>query len=451
MNKGFKSKKVGVIGLGREGIEAVRFLIEQKALVTVLDQSPVKKLGANYEVAKKLGVNFRLGTSYLQNLHDFDYVVRSPGISLKLPEFKKYKGNLTSTTKIFFDVTKAKLIGVTGTKGKSTTSTLLFHLIKESKKAYLAGNIGSSPLPLLNKLDNSSYCVLELSSFQLEDMGQSPQIAVLLDVVPEHLDRHKTYAEYFKAKQNIFKHQKKNDWLVVSTDTDSGRLAKKLAKGKVLEVSTKKVLRRGVYLEKDEIIYRDAKTGKRMVVAKIGESRLLGAHNHINILYAVAVAKLLNVDNVTIAKQLKSYNPLPHRLELVRRVGKTVFVNDSMATTPEAAVSSIQAFPGIPVSIILGGIYKGGDVTELVKTLKTLPDVSVALIGVSAKQFEGVLKKYAPKVNYKIHKTLKSAVLWSRKEAKDGAVLLAPACSSFDMFKDAYDRGEQFKKIVKSL
>jgi UDP-N-acetylmuramoylalanine--D-glutamate ligase len=449
-------KKTAVIGLGREGIELVRFLIEQNALVTVLDGATRQKLGAKYLEAKKLGADFRLGGDYLKSLSDFDIVFRSPGISLLQKEFKQAvrKGvEMSSTTRLFFELCPAKTVGITGTKGKSTTTSLIYHLLKDKKKkVYLAGNIGHSPIPLLKKLKKTDVVVLELSSFQLEDLTKSPNISVLLNVVPEHLDRHKTMGKYLLAKQNIYKHQKKSDVLVASRDFGPTRIALQQAKGKTCPVSTKQILKKGIYLTDGEIIYRDIQAGRRQVVAKVAAVKLRGEHMLENVLPAIGAAILAGSPVKRIEGRLKTFKPLHHRLEVVRTIGKTVFVNDSLGTTPEAAAAAVLAYADVPKTLIIGGVHKGGDIKQLAKTVARSDVRLVMLIGQSAKKFEPIFKKLAPFVPRKTIVKFDEAIKTAYAKVKDGgAVMLVPACASFDMFKDAYDRGDQFTKIVKKL
>lgn len=449
-------RRVAVIGLGREGIELVRFLTQQRAIVTVLDGATRQKLGTKYLEAKKLGADFILGGDYLKSLIDFEIVFRSPGISLLQPEFRQVvkKGvEISSTTRLFFELCPAKIVGITGSKGKSTTTSLIYHLLKGTNpKVYLAGNIGYSPIPLLSKLKKTDWVVLELSSFQLEDLPYSPQLAVMLNVVPEHLDRHKTYGKYLLAKQNIYKHQKKSDVLVASKDFGPTKLALQQAKGKTCPISTKQVLKKGIYLTDGEIIYRDIKTGRRQVVAPLSVVKLRGEHMLENVLPAIGVALVVGTPIKRIAGRLKTFQPLHHRLEVVRTIGKTVFVNDSLGTTPEAVMAAILAYNDMPKAMIIGGVPKGGDFRPLIKTIAQNGVVYVALIGMVAKKLKVALKKMAPRVRAEIHPTLKSAVQGGYQAVRQGgAVILSPGAMSFDMFKDAYDRGDQFTKIVKKM
>lgn len=452
----FKGKNLAILGLGREGLDLVKFLSQQGAKVTVLDSANKQKLGSRYQDAKKLGAKFRLGENYLEGLTDYDVVFRSPGIPLQLKEFRKARRKgveISSTTRLFFELCPAKIIAVTGTKGKSTTASMIHHLLKGGKqKAYLAGNIGHSPIPLLKKLKKADWVVLELSSFQLEDLTQGPNIAVLLNVVSEHLDRHRTFAKYLAAKQNIYKYQKKNDVLVASKDFELTRVALRQTKGRTCPVSTKRILKKGIYLAGGEIIYRNIKTYRRQVVAPVAAVRLRGEHMRQNVLPAIAAALMAGAPVKRIEGRLKSFHPLHHRLEIVRTIGKTIFVNDSLGTTPEAAAAAALAFSEIPKAMIIGGVAKGGNAKQLAKTIAKSNVELVVLIGQSAKRFKNTFKKFTPYVPTKIVARFDDAIRVAYAAVKSGgAVILSPACASFDMFKDAYDRGEQFRKIVRSI
>ncbi|MEZ4210468.1 MAG: UDP-N-acetylmuramoyl-L-alanine--D-glutamate ligase [Patescibacteria group bacterium] len=451
----FTGKHVGVLGLGREGIEATRYLVNLGAVVVVLDANPAKKL-VNYKEAKKLGASFQLGPDYVKGWDQFDMIVRSPGVSLDMVELKKAKRKgveITSTTKIFFEDCPARIIGITGSKGKSTTTSLIHHLINErGRKVWLGGNIGVSLLPVIDKIKPKDWVVMELSSFQLEDMDDSPHVAVFLDVVPEHLDRHKTFAKYLAAKQNIYSHQKKSDWLITSIDFDAGRKATRNAKGKVFGYSNKHVLRRGLYVDKGEVIYRDLRTGKREVIIDIDGIKLPGRHNLQNVLPAMAASILAGVSTKKMVNRLGKFKTLSHRLEIVHKKDGVRFVDDSLATTPEATLAAVEAFAGTPTSLIVGGIDKGGDWVSTAKTIGAENVEYVAIIGQSSKKIKTLLKKYAPRVETEIHPTFKGAIKFAYKAVKNGGVvLLSPGCSSFDMFKDAYSRGTMFGEIVKKM
>lgn len=448
--------KVGVLGLGREGLDLLYFLNKIKIRPVGLDSKTARGFGKNYSEIKKLTSKLYLSNDYLKYLDEFDIIFRSPGVPLDLAEIKQAKKKgivFSSLTQLFFDLCPAKIIGVTGTKGKSTTAALIHHILKHKVggKVYFGGNIGFPPLSLLTKLTPRDVVILELSSFQLEDLTASPNIAVILDITPEHLDRHKTFKEYLKAKFNILLHQKKNDYLISSVDHPITRIVLKQAPGKIFKYSLKQILPQGVYLSNDKIVTHDIKTNKCQTVMLRTEVPLWGSHNLENLLAAISTALLMKVSITDIRKRIKSFKSLEHRLELVGMIGKVRFINDSMATTPIAAIASIRSIKG-PLSLILGGVSKGESLKELIQVLKLKRIKGIVLIGQMANKLMHYLKIHkvnAPRIKVN---NLEAAVEIAYSHISDeGSVVLAPAFASFDMFKDAYDRGHQFKKVVKSF
>jgi len=446
---------VAVLGLGREGIDLLQFLNKQKIKPVGLDGRETSDLGKKYSEIKNLTSKLWLGKDYLSHLTEFDMVFRSPGVPLDLIEIKKAQKQgvvFSSLTQLFFDLCPAKIIGVTGTKGKSTTSSLIYHILKKSisGKVYLRGNIGEPPLTLLSKLKKTDVVVLELSSFQLEDLSKSPSIAVFLNVVPEHLSRHKTFNKYLLAKSNIFLHQKKSDYLVTSDDYSVTRSVIKKSEAKVVKFSIRKILSRGLYLAGDEIVLRDLKTGKRISVLNRADVPILGKHNLNNVMAAIAVARLLKVSVKQIKDRVKTFKTLSHRMELVAKFNNIEFINDSMATTPVAVVAAAEAVDNL-LTLILGGVSKGENLEDLSPILKSNKLAGIVMIGKDSVKLTNFLKRKKTNIPFVKAKDLKIAVnkamQFLPKEEK-GSVVLAPGFASFDMFKDAYDRGNQFKQIV---
>lgn len=453
-----KNYRIAVLGLGREGLDLLRFLNTLKIKPVGLDGRKSKDF-SKIDLAEitKCTSGLYLGSEHLDHFRKFDLVFRSPGVSLLLPEIKQAKkqGTIFSTlTALFFNLCPAKIVGITGTKGKSTTASLLYHLVKGSGegKIYFGGNIGVPPLTWLSKLKKSDSVILELSSFQLEDLDKSPHIAVLLNIVPEHLDRHGTFKKYVDAKSNIFLHQTKNDFLVLSDDYAIGRKLSKKAKSKNYKYSTKKILAKGVYLLGDNIVSRNIKTGKRDLIMSLAEVSLLGEHNLQNILAAISAALLMGVSPTKICKKVRSFQALKHRLELVGSLREVNFINDSMATTPPATLAAINAISG-NLALVMGGISKGEDINALVKNLNNPKIKGIILIGKMAEHLACALDTYAKNIPYRYANNLESAIkkAYSYLDGSSGTVMLSPAFASFDMFKDAYDRGDKFKEAVKTF
>jgi len=407
----WKSKKIAIIGYGLEGQDAERFLKDKGADVTILDQKD--------------------DLNYLKNLDRYEIIVRSPGVypfKKELVDVAKKGIRITTPTHIFLDEFKGKIIGVTGTKGKGTTSTLIYELLKLAEfDIHLAGNIGKPMLELLPSLTSKSYIVLEMSSFQLIDLPVSPDIAVILNITSDHMDWHKNQEEYVKAKKNIVKFQKTSDWAVINRDYKTSEGFSKLTKANVIFFSKKTL----------EIDY------KKGII-------LRGEHNLENIAAAVAVAKILNINKDLIVKAVRNFKGLEHRLEFVKEINGVKFYNDSFATGPQPTIAAINSFTE-PETLILGGSDKGLDFEELGKLIDKKENVkNIILIG----QIRDKIKRHI-KVKKILDLGLSDMKTIVKKAyeitPKGGVVILSPAAASFDMFHDYKDRGNQFKEVVNSL
>ncbi|MBI3887480.1 UDP-N-acetylmuramoyl-L-alanine--D-glutamate ligase [Candidatus Microgenomates bacterium] len=404
--------KVAILGLGTDTKDVIPYLESRGDLVTVLDE--------------KNGKGFF-------NLDSYDLIIRSPGVYRYREELEKTKTQITSKIKMFFDLCPAKIIGVTGTKGKGTTSTLIYEILKAAgKKVFLGGNIGTGIFHLLPELDKDCWVVLELSSFQLIDLDESPHIAVVLMVTKDHMDWHVDEEEYVNAKKNIVSHQKPTDFAVVNKDYPNSVEIGNSATGKVTWVS------------KDAL--------KNMTDKEI---RLRGEHNRENIVAAATVAKLIDIDEVTIRAVIKNFKGLEHRLEEVREVNGVTYYNDSFSTVPETAIAAIKSFHE-PEILILGGSEKGSDFTKLGRVIAQTENIrAVILIGLMAGRIEKAIKSSDTQNKVKIIKdcqNMEEIVKIAYNTAVSGdVVLLTPACASFDMFKNYKERGQQFKLQVNSL
>jgi UDP-N-acetylmuramoylalanine--D-glutamate ligase len=411
----YTDKKVAILGYGIEGQDAEKFLKSRGAEVIIFD----KKFDKNY----------------LDELSKFDIIVRSPGVYRFLPEIIEAEKNgvvVTSVIKIFFENCLGKIIGVTGTKGKGTTSTLIYEILKaDGKEVYLAGNIGKPMLKLLPVISSKSYVILEMSSFQLIDLDISPHIAVVLNITLDHMDWHKDRDEYVDAKKNIISHQTSSDFAVINFDYETPRSFAKITKGKLIEFSKSKL---------------DPKFKKDLL--------LRGEHNLENIAAAVAVGRVLKIDDKTTLKAVRNFKGLEHRLELVDTIGNVTFYNDSFATGPQSTVAAINSFTE-PETLILGGSDKGLNYSELGRVISEKENVNkVILIGTTG----GKIGKYIHKNDLQFEicnlkfTSMKEIVGKAFEISKKGSVvILSPASASFDMFKNYKDRGNQFKKAVEYL
>ena len=430
----FKGKKVAVIGLGIEGRDAINFLLEKGADVTLFDKNEVSDL--NFDGIDKDRIGIVAGENYLKGgLSGFEFVVRSPGVYRFIPEIVEAESRgveITSAIKIFFEECPAKIIGVTGTKGKGTTSTLIYEILKSAgKDVYLSGNIGKPYLGLLPALKEDSWVVLEMSSFQLMDMKVSPHISVVLNITEDHLDWHKDRNEYVSAKANIVKYQSQSDFAVVNEEYETSRNFANLTKA----MST--------LFSKDKL------------EAKFKEGLLLrGEHNLENIAAAVTVGKCIGVSEETILETVRNFKGLEHRLELVAEVDGKTFYNDSFATGPQPTIAAVNSFTE-PETLILGGSDKGLDYKELGNAIAAKGNVkSVIVIGDTRKKISEALYEKAVGINILDleYSPMDEIVKKAFEITPDGGVIvLSPGAASFDMFENYKDRGVQFKNSVAKL
>lgn len=454
MNISFKNKKVAVLGLGLEGKDLVKFLSRQKALITIFDQK--KKQELDLKGIEEAKAKLICGKEYLSaGLDGFDVVFRSPGFYrylVQLIEAEKKGVQISSATQLFFELCRAKIIGVTGTKGKGTTATLVHKILTAAgKSAFLAGNIGKPFLELLPKLKEEDLVVLELSSFQLIDLDKSPQIAVVLNITLDHLDWHKDRDEYVKSKTQIVKFQNKEDFAVLNADYSTPRSFAQYSKGEIFYFSKRKEVS-GCYVEKGRIFLEIG--SNKSEVGKVADLLLRGEHNWENVTAAICASYLAGADVPAIKKTVFSFKGLEHRLELVGKVEGVAFYNDSFATNPQPTIAAINSF-NEPITLILGGSDKGLNYDGMAKVLAKKKNLRTAiLIGEIANK----IKKSLYREDFKgkiidlgkttMRKVVKTAL---RSTPKGGVVLLSPASASFDMFKDYKDRGNQFKEVVKLL
>lgn len=455
MSLDFTGKKVAVLGGGTEGLSTIEYLLGQGALVTLCDRKTKEEL-AEYAELQAKGVSFSLGVDHLANLTGYDYYFRSPGFSINLPELKQLAAsgvNILSQTKLFFAECPCPIIGVTGTKGKGTTSTLIHKIISthgQYNAVYLAGNIGLPALDLLSKLTAEDAVVLELSSFQLQDLDLSPHIAVVLNVTQEHLDYHASVAEYVEAKSQIVRFQQASDFAVINMDYETSADFVRLTKAQVYGFSRHAELAQGCFVKDGQITWRQ--NGQTVVVALTNKLTLRGEHNWENVCAAIAASVLAGVDPAAIAETVTSFPGLEHRLEFVREVAGVKYYNDSFGTTPETAIAAISAFTE-PKVLVLGGSDKGSNYSELAQAVKNSNTKAVILIGTVAPTIKQELLQAGCTVDLVEGLTTMSDIVKAAASIAlaGDVVLLSPACASFGLFKNYKDRGQQFKEQVQKL
>jgi len=456
-----KGKKIGILGLGEENIALAKYLLDRHLNFVICDQKKAGELGEISEQVKNWPVDFRLGPDYLRDLKDFDLVFRTPGLPYFHPKIQAAKAagvKIFSQTKFFFSACPCPIIGITGTKGKGTTATLISEILKKSPIAnrqsqiFLGGNIGHPPIIFLDQLKKNDLVVLELSSFQLQDLHQSPHLAVILDIKVDHLDYHKDEKEYIEAKGNIVRFQEKSDFAVINADYLTSFELGLLSSGEVFWFSRRKSIDQGVWVKNgQEFILRYQ--NKEYPIIKTADVRLRGEHNWENIAAAAATSFLAGVDLDSIRKTIESFPGLEHRLEFIAQINGVKFYNDSFSTTPDTAIAAITSF-GEPIVLIAGGSEKGADYTGLGKAIVSSKVKTVILIGKTGPKIKEKIQSSLRRKKKKIKlidkiENFKKAVSEARKEAKPGdVILLSPASASFDWFRDYKDRGNQFKSLV---
>lgn len=454
----FKDKKVALLGFGVENRAMLPYLQRQGAKVTICDQN---------EILTELpaGIPTQLGKNYLKSLADFDVIFRSPGIPYLKRELQEAKLSgviLTSQTEFFLARVRDRTIGVTGTKGKGTTASLIHAILLAAKargelagQVEVGGNIGKPPITFTDSLGEEDWVVLELSSFQLQGLTVSPHIAVVLNVSVDHLDYHKDEAEYIAAKKNIVHYQKPGDFLVINLDS---LLSPTFAEATVAETyfySREKSVDQGAFVERrvgdDAIVLRLPGKGDKEI-GKVAEVKLVGAYNLENITAAASAAALVGVSEASIRSGIMNFSGLPHRLQFVAEVGGIRYFDDSNATTPEATIGAVLSFAS-PITLIVGGVGKGADYSELVKVVAGSSVATVICIGQEGAKLRQLFANLGAKQTVLEGKgTMAEIVAQAARVSQAGSVvLLSPAAASFDMFANASDRGEQFQEAVKAL
>lgn len=456
--KNIKGKYVAIMGMGVSNTPLIKYLMDLDANITVFDKKTEDELGkALIEEYVLQGVNFSLGEDYLDNLHGYDIIFRTPGIRPDLPAIEneiKRGAKLTSEIEMLIKLCPGQIIAVTGSDGKTTTTTLIYNILcTEGYNCYLGGNIGNPIFSKIDEMQKKDIIVLELSSFQLMTLKKSPNISVITNISPNHLDIHKSYEEYIEAKCNIFKYQRKKDLLITNYDNDITRELANEAKGHVRFFSVRNKLKDGVILDNDEIVIFEK--GKRTPVININEIFLLGMHNVENACTAIATTKDL-VKMESIKEVLTTFKGVEHRMEFVRELENVKWYNDSIGSSPTRTIAGLASFRE-KVILIAGGYDKHLDYTDMGKYIVDHVKLLI-LMGQTKEKIKNAtmeeIKRRENDTEVKIYEcdSLEEAINIAKENSQEGdTVFFSPASASFDMFKDFADRGNKFKEIVNNL
>ena len=441
-----KKKKVMVIGLARTGSEAARFLVRQGAEVLVSDSRGEQELRGEIESLTGLPLRFLLGGEEVGWVEGLDVLIPSPGVPSQNPLLRQACGKgieIISEIELAYRFVRFPLVAITGTNGKSTTTSLVGEILREAGiSAFVGGNIGT---PLIGFVSGPwDWGVVEVSSFQLEWVEQfRPRIAVLLNLTEDHLDRYPDVASYCEAKGRIFDAQGDEDVAILNRDDPLVWSLKERARARVVSFGWAEV-DQGVFASKDEIIWRDKDDEERFPITRV---RIQGVHNVENLMAAVAVAKSIPVPREAIQRAIEEFPGMEHRLEFVREKDAVRYYNDSKGTNAGAVSKSLASFSD-PIILIAGGIHKGGDYRILKNEVRSKVKTLI-LFGAAKGIIQQALGHLADTV---VVESLEAAVQEAQKYALAGdVVLLSPACSSFDMFRDYEERGRVFKTLVQSL
>ena len=444
-----QGKRVLVVGLARTGVATALFCAARGARVTATDSRTESEIADSVAKLRDAGVVLELGGHREQTFLDQDLIIPSPGVpadEVHLQNARAHNVTIWSEIELAYRFMKGRLIGITGSNGKTTTTSLVQHILATAgMHTVLAGNIGTPLIACVDAMNEISWTVAELSSFQLELIETfRPNIGLLLNLTPDHLDRHHTLEAYGAAKARLFENQIGDDAAIVNAD-DSSAAKYAPAHPRVYWFSRKRELAQGTFIRGEDIVFH--RDGASEHLLKVADIPLVGAHNLENVLAAAAAAKLAGASATEIAAGVRSFAGVEHRIEFVAEIGGVRYYNDSKATNVDATLKALDSFPG-RILIILGGKDKDSNYTVLQKPLREKAILTL-LIGAAADKIE---RQISGSVTIERAETLERAVETASHAAQPGdVVLLAPACASFDQFQNYEHRGRTFKELVRKL
>ena len=446
---------IGVAGLGKSGISAATLLLKNNEAVVLFDSNKElnkEEILAKFDKAYHKNINIILGELKKSDLEDMSYLVISPGIDLETDFVQVLKKNnipIWSEIELGFKYAKGGLIAITGTNGKTTTTSLVGEIMsKFAKSSFTVGNIGIPYTDIADKTDEDSVTVLETSSFQLETIIDfRPNISAILNITPDHLNRHHTMENYIKVKEDISKNQTEDDFCILNYEDEALREFADRVKAEVVFFSSKRKLENGFYLDKDIIM--QSKDGVAKEILDTKKLNILGRHNYENVMAAIAISSSYGVPIDSIVNSCYAFHAVEHRIEFVKEVNGVRYYNDSKGTNPDAAIQAVLAMPAATY-IIAGGYDKGSEYDEWIESFGTKVK-KLVLMGATAGKIEECAKKHGFNDIVTVD-SMQEAVKICANEAKKGEyVLLSPACASWGMFKNYEERGRIFKDCVREL
>ncbi|MGN1301556.1 MAG: UDP-N-acetylmuramoyl-L-alanine--D-glutamate ligase [Clostridia bacterium] len=454
-NENIQGKKVAIIGLGVSNKPLIEYLYNLGTRITVFDNREQEKIDTDiWDEVTKYNLKYYIGKDYLANLKGFYYIFRSPSCRPDLPEIEaevKRGAILTSEIEMVLKLAPCKTIGITGSDGKTTTTSLIYEILKKKYKCFLGGNIGTPLFTRISEMKPEDIVVLELSSFQLMNMELSTDVAVVTNISPNHLNVHKDYQEYIDAKANIFKYQNENGTLVINYDNDITKNFAKQANGKVVYFSRKEKLPNGVIFDEDTVKICDNDLRRHVINRK--DVKIRGLHNIENICAAIAATKDL-VSPEEQKQAIMEFTGVEHRLEFVREIDNVKWYNDSIASSPNRTIAGLNSY-NERIVLIAGGRDKHLDYDPIAKPIIEHVDALIVM-GETAEKIKNAvtreLEKQKKTLNIIKVANVEEAVKTAKKQAKPNEIVLfSPASTSFDMFKNFEERGKKFKEEVNKL
>lgn len=457
-NRYINGKKVAIVGMGVSNLPLLDYFYEKEAKVTVFDNKEKEEIDDSIILKlNRYGFNYFFGKDNLDNLKGFDIIFRSPScmpFTKQLAEEQERGAIITTEIEMVLKLAPCKTIGVTGTEGKTTTTSIIYEIVKQAGyNCFLGGNIGKPIFTKIKDMKPEDIVVLEMSSFQLTDMDVSPDISLVTNIYPDHLNVHRSYEEYQDAKKNIFKHQNENGILVLNYDNEITRSFAKEANGKVIFFSSKQKLEDGYIYDNTDGMIKQCEDGIRRHLISKNEIKLRGIHNYENICAALAVTSSI-ADITSQIKTIKDFAGVEHRLEFVKEINGVKYYNDSIGTSPASTIAGLNAFDE-NIILLAGGSDKGLDYEEVGEAIARKVGTLI-LCGPTSDKIEKATLKALEQTNRNIEicytNNLEESVNVAYTKAKKGdIVLLSPASASFDAFKNFAERGNRFKEFVNKL
>jgi len=448
-----KDKLITVVGLGkRTGVETVKFLDKQGAKIIVTDTKQEAQLKEEIDALKGCKVNFDLGGHTLDLILKSDLIIISPGVPTDislLQEARKSRIEIISEVELAYHFCKAPIIAITGTNGKTTTTTLIGEIFKATgRKTVVGGNIGRALIQDVPKLEKEDIVIAEISSFQLEEIKEfRPNISLFLNITPDHLDRHGSFEAYIEAKRKLLMNQTKDDYTILNYDDPIVRKFADNTQGQVIFFSQQEKLVNGIYLKDNKIVANFLEREEEIIDIK--EIGIKGPHNLENALGAVASSLLMGASKGILVGVLKNFSGVEHRIEEVAVINGVRYINDSKGTNPIASMKAIETFDP-PLVIIAGGKDKGSEFDDFAKVIREKVK-GVVLLGETSDKIEASLKKIGYDSIYRVESIQESVKVATQLACGKGIVLLSPACASWDMFDNYEQRGREFKEAVRAV